>query len=296
MICETSRFRLLHAGIEARCVVLLTARHRSPTPERRAQSCVSAPHAAPAQPAERAAAWVDSVQAIIPAALERHIAEMTLAGTPHKGVVWQVPTCWVCPDLLLPRQLDCRSHACVGCRARALVLDPDLCRQVPGILLHRQPKGGTLMMTRGWLFFMLQELYVSMCVRAARRILVACNRANAMVFSSGARALVFPTMAPWAKALRSMFLEALEAHLEAVLERVRAVALVYNGSTVRGDGNYELACRLAVCGRGPSGRRCLLRPYSAVRLGWHWWCAFEASRADGGRGMVAHPARFAARG
>ena len=123
------------------------------------------------------------------------------------------------------------------------------------------------MMARRWLFLMLPKLYSSQCVRAVRKALVAYSRANAMLLSSGARALFLPTVAPLCKALRSMFLEALEAHLEPSLKRARALALVYSVAVVRGDGNHELATRVAVHGRVPSGRRCLLRPDTVVH-GW----------------------------
>ena len=79
---------------------------------------------------------------------------------------------------------------------------------------------------------MIQEFYISLCARSARRTLLAYSRANAMVFSSGARALFLPTVAPLCKLLRMMFLEALGAHLESILKRVCALALVYSGTVV----------------------------------------------------------------
>ena len=111
---------------------------------------------------------------------------------------------------------------------------------------------------------MLQGFYGSLCVRAGRRTLVAYCRANAMFFSDGARALFLPTVAPLCKFLRTRFLAALEARLESTLKRVRTLALACNVPAARGDGNYELASRIAVHGRYPSGRRILLRPYTAM--------------------------------
>jgi len=225
----------------------------------------SVEHGAPAQPTGDAAVCIDHVRQLTPVTLEDQLAETERAGERHKGSVRgdRIGVKFV-QDLPLPFQIDCRGRVCVDCRRHFAVTEGDMRREIPGLLVCRAGRGGTLLMTRRWFLFMIQEFYTSLCTRAVRRSLVACYRAGALAFCSGPRALFLPTVAPRCRAIRVMLLEALEKHLQLLTARVRALGYVYNGAVCRGDGNYELASRIGVRRRGSSY---VERPYSVV-YGW----------------------------
>ena len=119
-------------------------------------------------------------------------------------------------------------------------------REFPDIIKHTAPKVGTHWMTKRFVLYLVQSFIEKLNVKAVRRALAEHYSTNALALCGGARGLQYMSAIPSGPAIRSILCRALYDFLKAKVREWRRHINVYSGSAIRGDGNFDIATRIAV--------------------------------------------------
>ncbi|CAK0818443.1 unnamed protein product [Prorocentrum cordatum] len=210
-----------------------------------------------------------SVGEIIPAGLQKHLAEQEALGVPHHAAISSEDhKCFWVLALPLPRQFDARRRRCRTCAAAGLpnryfATDvSDVVAAVPGVLHLRLEKQGSVFMTKQFLLHLVQLFHDRLCLRQTRRALVEQYCAGAAGLRAAGRVLSYLRAIPTAPGLEQILLTALEGYLAEATRHMQKRINVHSGAVIRGDGNYEQARKVAVEGDGGRDRPC------TVLLAW----------------------------
>ena len=130
------------------------------------------------------------------------------------------------------------------------------------VLRHKPPRARRFFMTPRFVVHSVLSFYDCLNARALKRKLVEFYSANALMCES---TLAWTVAAvPRCRWLRSLMLTALDQFLDSAVADMQRRVLLYSGSAIRGDGNYDLAARVGK--RSPCGRYVV--PVGTVALGW----------------------------
>ena len=212
-----------------------------------------------------------NIRRIVSQKLQQHLRDAESAGCPHQAVIRhdRAATRFVL-DIPLPIEIDVTPRRCMTCQRLGFnavafpVTLRDIRAEMPGLLHMESPKNGTVMMTKRFLLYLVQSFYEKLNVREVRRGIAEYYSTNALALCGGVRGLLYMSAIPSDEVLRAVLLEALRNFLRTkVLEMQRHVS-IYSGTAIRGDGNYDIAVRIATYNH-ESKRYC--KPYS-VLLAW----------------------------
>ena len=221
-----------------------------------------------------------AVRQIVPSDLREHMEVCRARGEEHAVVrrhdraatrrVLEIP---------LPIEVDCRIHRCMTCQRQGnlrtcyQLTEKDWQAEFPGLLRHQAPCKGTHWMTRRFLLYFVQSFIEKLNVREVRRALAEYYSTNALALSGGARGLSYLSAVPSCHALRSILCLALYNFLKVMVRQWRKPIHVYSGTAWRGDGNYDIATRIATY---DAASKRFKRPFSVILA----WCAVDGALLD----------------
>ena len=213
-----------------------------------------------------------SIRKIFPQNLQTHLLDMQAHSEHHQPVQRHDASTHIrrILDIPLPIEADCTPYRCMTCKRNGglhmsyPITDADMNSEFPGILKHSMPKVGTCWMTRRFVLYLVQSFIEKLNVRSMRRALAEYYSTNSLALCGGARGLQYLSAIPSQDAMRSILRCALYKFLKEKVRQWRKHINVYSGSAIRGDGNYEIATRIAVY---DPVKKTYHRPHTVI-LGW----------------------------
>ena len=193
-----------------------------------------------------------SVRSVVPVRLRAHLAERAASGITHHAAprADESRSFWIL-DLPLPVQVDGRRHRCHTC-AHLRIFDNftvethDVVAAYPDVLVHYVKKQAPVLLTRRFLLHLVQLFYDRLNSRATRRALVEQICGNALSLNVAGRMKEFCSAVPKSVSIRSILMAALEDYTKAASREMQRLINVYSGSVIRGDGNQDVAKRIAM--------------------------------------------------
>ena len=112
--------------------------------------------------------------------------------------------------------------------------------------MHYVKKQAPVLLTRRFLLHLVQLFYDRLNSRATRRALVEQICGNALSLNVAGRMKEFCSAVPKSVSIRSILMAALEDYTKAASREMQRLINVYSGSVIRGDGNQDVAKRIAM--------------------------------------------------